>query len=98
VSIWIGYWINWIISEVQASKKFFFIFLASKKLLAPLRSRIGTGSVFCHSFLASPWVLSLLRTSYQSLALQLDETSLGYYLKSANILIDEKDLKEARVY
>ena len=53
LSIWIGYRINWIISEVQASKIFFFIFLASKKLLAPLRSRIGTCLVFCHSFSVS---------------------------------------------
>ena len=48
-SMWFSNRISWIISEVQASKNFFFIFLASKKLLAPLRSRIGTGSVFCHS-------------------------------------------------
>ena len=57
LSIWIGYRINWIISEVQASN-FFFIFLASKKLQAPLRSRIRTCSVFCHSFSVSPGVLS----------------------------------------
>ena len=59
LSIWIGYRINWIISEVQASKFFFFIFLASKELLAPLRSKIGTCSVFCHSFSVSPGVWSL---------------------------------------
>ena len=49
LSIWIGNRINCVISEVQVSKKFFFIFLASKKLLASLRSEIGTCSVFCHS-------------------------------------------------
>ena len=56
LSIWIGYRINWIISEVQASKIFFFIIVALKKLLAPLRSIIGTCSVFCHSFSVSPGV------------------------------------------
>ena len=44
-------------SKVQASNFFFFIFLASKKLLAPQRGRIGTGSVFCHSFSVSPGVI-----------------------------------------
>ena len=56
LSIWMGYRINWIISEVQGNN-FFFIFLASKKLLAPLRSKIGTGSVICHSFSVSPGVV-----------------------------------------
>ena len=60
LSIWIGYRINWIISKVQASKIFFFIFLASKELLAPLRSKIGTCSVFCHSFSVSPGVIVLV--------------------------------------
>ena len=54
LSIWIGYQINWIISEVQVSK-FFFSFFQHRKsfLLAPLRSRIGTCSGFCHSFSVS---------------------------------------------
>ena len=39
--IWIRYQINWIISKV-----FFSFFLASNKLLAPLRSEIGTCLVF----------------------------------------------------
>ena len=56
LSNWIGYRINWIISEVQVGKKFFFTFSASKKLLAPLKSRIGTWLVFCHSFSVSPGV------------------------------------------
>ena len=47
-------YLDWI-SDIQASN-FFFIFLALKKLLAPLRSRIGTSSVFCHSFSVSPGV------------------------------------------
>ena len=49
-SMWFSNRINWIISEVQASKNFFFIFLASKQLQAALGSGIGTGSVFCLSF------------------------------------------------
>ena len=49
-SMWFSNRINWIISEVQASKKFFFIFLASKQLPAALGNGIGTGSVFCLSF------------------------------------------------
>ena len=65
LSIWIGYRINWIISEVQGNKFFFFIFLASKKLLAPLRSRIGTCSVFCHSFSVSPGVRAKFENMFQ---------------------------------
>ena len=57
LSIWIGYQINWIISIFKVSKKMFFILSASKKLLAPLRSGIGTCSVFCHSFSVSPNVV-----------------------------------------
>ena len=48
--MWFSNRINWIISEVQASKIFFFIFLASKQLPAALGNGIGTGSVFCLSF------------------------------------------------
>ena len=42
--------INWIISEVQVSEIFFFIFLASKQLPAALGSGIGTGSIFAFHF------------------------------------------------
>ena len=41
LSIYIRYQINWIISKV-----FFSFFLASNKLLAPLRSEIGTCLIF----------------------------------------------------
>ena len=44
--------LDYLRSPSQQKKNF--IFLASKKLLAPLRSGIGTCSVFCHSFSVSP--------------------------------------------
>ena len=55
LSIWIG------------NRIIFFIFFASKKLLAPLKSRIGTCSVFCHSFSVSPGVWHMLKWGKNSL-------------------------------
>ena len=47
--MWLSNRINWIISEVQRQKKILMIFLTSDKVLAMLRSWIGTCLVFLHS-------------------------------------------------
>ena len=68
-------WISDKLDYLRSPRKqilFFFIFLASKKLLAPLRSRIGTGSVFCHSFSVSPgvrnhWIQESIKRIFNSI-------------------------------
>ena len=50
LSIWIGYQINRIISNVQLSNFFSFLVLAPGKFLESLWTIIGTGSVFYHLF------------------------------------------------